>query len=298
MPEIDGLSLLKIVKECYPQTVRMVLSGYTQLSQVLATINRGEIFQFVPKPWQLEGELLVAIRQGIERYNLGVARERAREELLQQNLMYSQSCSEMEQKLINEKKDLTSLKHVNHWMFAFWKKHLEMVTGTSPEIIKDAFKHVDLIEEILLMYMDILPTVFAGRDIEQIVAGITNSCNGRVEFQNQKQNISLVLNGYYDFLEMVFKLLVYLQSNDASPIVSLTMTVEPKDAEGYKVIFNCILPKNVAIDQTRLKIGYSMLDEIGRAYSVRLLPQTGAAGVESVRVVWQAVLPNCETQEK
>lgn len=34
MPGMDGLALLKIVKEKYPQTVRIVLSGYTQLSQV------------------------------------------------------------------------------------------------------------------------------------------------------------------------------------------------------------------------------------------------------------------------
>ena len=47
MPVMDGLALLKIVREKYPHTVRIVLSGYTQLSQILGTINHGEIFQFI-----------------------------------------------------------------------------------------------------------------------------------------------------------------------------------------------------------------------------------------------------------
>ena len=51
MPEMDGLQLLKLVKEQYPATVRMVLSGYTQLSQVLATVNHADVFSFITKPW-------------------------------------------------------------------------------------------------------------------------------------------------------------------------------------------------------------------------------------------------------
>ena len=70
MPVMDGLVLLRIVREKFPRTIRMVLSGYTQLSQVLATVNQGEIFQFNSKPWQMEEELLSSVRQAIERYNI------------------------------------------------------------------------------------------------------------------------------------------------------------------------------------------------------------------------------------
>nr|WP_320147436.1 response regulator [uncultured Anaeromusa sp.] len=51
MPEMDGLQLLKLAKEKFPATVRMVLSGYTQLSQVLATVNHADVFSFITKPW-------------------------------------------------------------------------------------------------------------------------------------------------------------------------------------------------------------------------------------------------------
>ena len=75
MPEMDGLELLKIVKTEYPYIIRMVLSGHTDMDTTLAAINEGEIFRFIAKPWELEGELKTAIRQAMEFYNLHSERE-------------------------------------------------------------------------------------------------------------------------------------------------------------------------------------------------------------------------------
>ena len=69
MPEMPGLELLKIVKEEYPHLVRMVLSGYTQVTTLLTAINQGEIFKFITKPWQLEEEFKPAIQEAVEYYN-------------------------------------------------------------------------------------------------------------------------------------------------------------------------------------------------------------------------------------
>ncbi len=69
MPEMPGLELLKIVKAEYPHIVRMVLSGYTQVTTLLTAINQGEIFKFITKPWQLEEEFKPAIQEAVEYYN-------------------------------------------------------------------------------------------------------------------------------------------------------------------------------------------------------------------------------------
>jgi response regulator RpfG family c-di-GMP phosphodiesterase len=53
--------LLSKVKEMYPDTVRMVLSGYTDLAAVTAAINQGAIYKFLTKPWNDE-ELRLQIR--------------------------------------------------------------------------------------------------------------------------------------------------------------------------------------------------------------------------------------------
>jgi diguanylate cyclase (GGDEF)-like protein len=54
MPGMDGLSLLKQIQALYPDTVRMALSGYLQIGQLLPCINTGEIFRYVTKPTKPE----------------------------------------------------------------------------------------------------------------------------------------------------------------------------------------------------------------------------------------------------
>jgi two-component system response regulator HupR/HoxA len=70
MPEMAGLELLKIVKQEYPHVVRMVLSGYTQVSTLLTAINQGEVFRFIPKPWRLEAEFKPAVREAVQYYDV------------------------------------------------------------------------------------------------------------------------------------------------------------------------------------------------------------------------------------
>ncbi len=69
MPEMGGLELLRKVKEEYPYMIRLVLSGYAHIDIVLKAVNEGEIFRFIPKPWNLE-EVKIILRQAIEFYDL------------------------------------------------------------------------------------------------------------------------------------------------------------------------------------------------------------------------------------
>jgi CheY-like chemotaxis protein len=61
MRGISGTEFLSRVKQMYPETVRMVLSGYTDLQSVTDAVNRGAIFKFLTKPW-IEEELAAAVR--------------------------------------------------------------------------------------------------------------------------------------------------------------------------------------------------------------------------------------------
>ena len=51
MPQMSGTEFLSKVKEMYPDTIRIILSGYTGLEAVLDSINRGAIYRFYTKPW-------------------------------------------------------------------------------------------------------------------------------------------------------------------------------------------------------------------------------------------------------
>lgn len=67
MPEMNGLELLTQVSELSPVTVKVVLSGYTQLPQILVTINQVDIFKFVTKPWELD-DFIMVIRKCLDYY--------------------------------------------------------------------------------------------------------------------------------------------------------------------------------------------------------------------------------------
>lgn len=54
MPGMMGVDFLRRAKELYPKTVRMVLSGYTELQSITDAINEGAIYKFLTKPWNDE----------------------------------------------------------------------------------------------------------------------------------------------------------------------------------------------------------------------------------------------------
>ncbi len=65
MPEMSGTEFLSEVKAIYPDTVRIVLSGYTDLKSVTEAINEGAIYKFLTKPWddqQIRNHVLQAFQ--------------------------------------------------------------------------------------------------------------------------------------------------------------------------------------------------------------------------------------------
>jgi len=80
MPEMTGTEFLSRVKERHPETVRLVLSGYTDLDSVTDAINRGAIYKFLTKPWE-DDLLRKNITEAFEHYELRAENRRLTEEL-------------------------------------------------------------------------------------------------------------------------------------------------------------------------------------------------------------------------
>ena len=51
MPEMTGVELLRQVKDAAPNSVRMLLTGYSDLAAIVGSLNEGEVFRFISKPW-------------------------------------------------------------------------------------------------------------------------------------------------------------------------------------------------------------------------------------------------------
>lgn len=52
MPGMTGVELLREVRRRSPRSMRILLTGYADLSAIVASVNEGEIFRFVEKPWE------------------------------------------------------------------------------------------------------------------------------------------------------------------------------------------------------------------------------------------------------
>ena len=74
MPDMSGTEFLSRVRQLYPHTVRLVLTGYTDLESVTAAINRGAIYKFLTKPWdddQLREQIREAFRMAKQAHETG-----------------------------------------------------------------------------------------------------------------------------------------------------------------------------------------------------------------------------------
>jgi diguanylate cyclase (GGDEF)-like protein/PAS domain S-box-containing protein len=69
MPQMSGAEFLGKVRDIHPDTVRIMLSGYTDLEAVTRAVNRGELFHFLGKPWD-DAELLEIVRDAFRHHEL------------------------------------------------------------------------------------------------------------------------------------------------------------------------------------------------------------------------------------
>jgi response regulator RpfG family c-di-GMP phosphodiesterase len=75
MPEMDGARFLELVRERRPDTIRLLLTGYSDVSSILAAINRGEIYRYITKPWD-DNDILLVVRHALERRALEQEKDR------------------------------------------------------------------------------------------------------------------------------------------------------------------------------------------------------------------------------
>ena len=77
MPGVKGVGFLESIIEKYPDPVRMLLTGYSDIEAVIDAVNKTHIFRYITKPWKNE-ELIEAIEEGYRVY----LRNKERKELI------------------------------------------------------------------------------------------------------------------------------------------------------------------------------------------------------------------------
>jgi GAF domain-containing protein/class 3 adenylate cyclase/ActR/RegA family two-component response regulator len=75
MPMMSGTEFLSLTATQYPDIIRIILTGYTDVEDLVEAINAGKVFKYVTKPWEAE-ELKGVVRQALDTHNVLRARTR------------------------------------------------------------------------------------------------------------------------------------------------------------------------------------------------------------------------------
>ncbi len=85
MPGETGIEFLESVLPIYPDTIRILLTGFSDINAVMGAINRGQVYKYLVKPWQ-DDELKMYIQNALELYNLRKENKELTAKLKQANL--------------------------------------------------------------------------------------------------------------------------------------------------------------------------------------------------------------------
>ncbi|MBW4515428.1 MAG: response regulator [Timaviella obliquedivisa GSE-PSE-MK23-08B] len=83
MPLMSGTEFLGLTATQYPDTIRIILTGYTDVGDLVEAINSGKVFKYVTKPWD-DDELKVVVRQAADTHSILKARTQELQRTLRQ----------------------------------------------------------------------------------------------------------------------------------------------------------------------------------------------------------------------
>ncbi|MDP9729431.1 adenylate/guanylate cyclase domain-containing protein [Alicyclobacillus tolerans] len=100
MPEMMGVQFLEAIIPEFPDTIRMILTGFSDVEAIIKAINTGRVYRYITKPW-VESELLMTLQGAAEMVRLQHQNKRLIEEL-QQRVQDQERVMKLFQKYVPE----------------------------------------------------------------------------------------------------------------------------------------------------------------------------------------------------
>jgi len=113
MPGMTGADFFSQVKTLYPRTIRLIMSGYTELESITSAINDGAIFKFLLKPWD-DDKLLAHIQEAMSIHQLKSHNEKLIQQLAELNRKLEQKVEAQHMELILQMRTLRISQEILH----------------------------------------------------------------------------------------------------------------------------------------------------------------------------------------
>lgn len=105
MPEMTGVDFFEIAAKLYPDVIRIILTGYSDIEAIIKAINKGKIFKYVTKPWDKD-ELKLIIDNALWSYNITAENRNLIQNLKEANQNLEQKVKERTDEILKQKKEI------------------------------------------------------------------------------------------------------------------------------------------------------------------------------------------------
>ena len=106
MPEMTGIEFLEKIKLEYPDCIRMVLTGFTDVEAIIQAINKGRVYRYITKPWSKD-DLKITIDHALETYELKQQNRKLFTDLEEANLTLEKKVIERTKKIESQRREIT-----------------------------------------------------------------------------------------------------------------------------------------------------------------------------------------------
>jgi serine phosphatase RsbU (regulator of sigma subunit) len=145
MPEITGVEFLENVIPDYPETIRMILTGFSDVEAIIQAINKGRVYQYITKPWDTD-ELKITIDNALESYRLKNENRQLIRDLKDANQRLEEYAMDLERKVeertteIKHQKEIIEKKNDDITASINYAKHIQRVVLPEEGRIAQAFQ--------------------------------------------------------------------------------------------------------------------------------------------------------------
>lgn len=164
MPEMTGIQFIKSISNDYPYLIKMILTGYSDIEDIISAINSGSVFRYITKPWE-EAELTQIIDYAFKYYDLEVEKRNLIAELTEAKLR-AEHANQMKSKFLANMSH--ELRTPMHSIITFTRQGIERIERWNTS---EHLENLELIkssgERLLGLLNDLL-------DISKLEAGAVN----------------------------------------------------------------------------------------------------------------------------
>ena len=108
MPGMTGVDFFSKVKDKFPDALKLILTGYSDIEAVVGAINEGQVFRYLTKPWN-PLELEIAVKEAFDKHDLIYKNKELMKELHDANVNLEHKVKERTKELESANKRLKDL---------------------------------------------------------------------------------------------------------------------------------------------------------------------------------------------